>query len=142
MRVVKAVKPTIVIGKSHATINDEGITYNEAGVTYNEAGVSYGGLYDYDVSPLISQAKGNAPTMNVGRTRAAIYDQDITYNEAGLSYNEAGYAYGGFYEHDIYPLISGARAISPRIVLSGDLQGTQSAGNSGMLMGIMGLTYP
>lgn len=85
------------------------------------------------------------PTLRVGKTNTQIYDQGITYNEAGVSYNDARYAYGGIYGFDIYPLVNKGVDIRPRIVAAGDFQGTAPTpptGNSGMLIGMLGLTYP
>lgn len=85
------------------------------------------------------------PTIVIRRTNAAIYDQGITYNETGLTYNEVGYAYGGLYEHPIAPIIAMNTSVKPRIASLRDYSGRATIPvtlGRGMLMGVMGLTYP
>lgn len=79
-----------------------------------------------------------------GTTESQVYDPGITYNEAGLTYNEIGYAYGGVYgSQDVRPLVSLAQDIRPSMTRGFDAAGTaDGSGNSGYLVGILGLTYP
>lgn len=144
MKFIQDVKPRLNVGRTNAQLSDPGITYNESGITYNEIGLTYGGAYGNDIYPVIAGVKDRKPTLSVGRTNANLYDQGYTYNEAGLTYNQIGVAYGGIYENDIYPILSRALSVYPRIVLVGDFQGTPAgtaAVGGGMLIGILGLTY-
>ncbi len=87
----------------------------------------------------------NSPAI-AAKSEAQLYDQGITYNQAGLTYNEIGITYGGvFGAKDARIPISLAQAIHPTIVRSYDQQGTVTippAGNSGYLVGMLGMTYP
>lgn len=79
------------------------------------------------------------------RTEAQLYDQGITYNEPGLTYNEIGIAYGGVYgAQDKREIRNYAVLPTPINNKIYDIPGqiVPPAGDSGMLIGILGLTYP
>jgi len=85
------------------------------------------------------------PKIDIQKTNALVYDQGITYNESGLTYNQLGIAYGGLYEYDLVPITPQIEIVMPSIVFSGDFGATipqPPQGDSGMLIGILGLTYP
>jgi hypothetical protein len=100
------------------------------------------------IKPVLRAGRTNSlnpvPSMLIGRTNSNVKNQGYTYNESGLTYNQSGVMYGGLYEYDIYPII--ARAIQDKsMIYSGiDFSGTvvPTIGNSGMLIGMLGLTYP
>ena len=97
------------------------------------------------IKPTISFIGNAKPTLSlVQRTNVQVYDQRLTYNEAGITYNEGTVAYGGIFSHDIMPITSRALAQSPRIVFAGDIAGSVTPPPSGgaTLMGVLGLTYP
>lgn len=83
------------------------------------------------------------PKAKAGRTNAQVYNQGVTYNEVGFTYDQANIAYGGIYDYDVYPMLTRARNVVPRIVAVGDFQGTAVApsGNSGYLIGMLAMTY-
>lgn len=98
-------------------------------------------------SPLPSFVKKETASSFASRTDSLLYDQGITYNEAGLTYNEIGIAYGGVYgAQDKRNIVSFAREVLPHNHVIRDLPGQAPtpppAENSGMLIGILGLTYP
>lgn len=143
--------PILSGGTTQAQVYDQGITYNQAGLTYNQIGIAYGGVYKQgqDVIPAISLAEQISPSLIGENTQAQVKDQGYTYNQAGFSYNQIGVMYGGIYNQnqDIIPIVSLAEQIVPSIYKYADIykQGgtiTPPPGNSGMLMGILGLTYP
>jgi len=151
-----SVKPTITLGKTKKQIEDQGFTYNQIGFTYNQNNWQYGGIYEHDSIPLVSLAKKVFPTMRsssvkpslkVNKTNKEIENQNYTYNQTGFSYNEVGWEYGGLFNHDIYPLISQAKKEQPHLRLGMDFGATvipppPPGSNSGMLIGLLGLTYP
>ncbi len=135
---------------SDAQVYDQGFTYNQAGKTYNQAGMTYGGVYNVgeDIIPEISQASDPIPSMTVQNTQAQLKDQGYTYNQAGFTYNQVGVTYGGVYNaaQDIVPELSLAQKEPITITNFFDLYTTNNPTppptNSGMLIGILGLTYP
>jgi hypothetical protein len=152
-----SIKPVLKAGKTNKAIANQGYTYNQAGMTYNEIGVMYGGIYNHDIYPTVSLAKQVTmsatikdikPILIGNRTNANIADQGYTYNEAGLTYNQIGVMYGGIYDHDIYPLISMARLQKPMNIIGINFDSTvipptpPPGGNSGYLIGMLGMTYP
>ena len=147
-----SIKPTIRIQNTKSSISDQGYTYNQSGLTYNEIGVMYGGIYEHDIKPIISFAKSRVssaiarqiiPHLKINNTNAQIANQGYTYNESGLTYNNIGVMYGGIYEHDIYPLVSFFRYIRPHINSAYNINETiYIPPTSGMLIGMLGLTYP
>ena len=85
------------------------------------------------------------PKIEIQKTNALVYDQSITYNESGITYNEVGVAYGGLYEYDLVPVTPQIEIVMPSIVFSGDFGATipvPPQEDSGMLIGILGLTKP
>ena len=150
-----SIKPVIRIGRTNVTISNQGYTYNESGFTYNQIGWQYGGKFGQDITPIVSLSKSVKPKMQVAsikpslkvnRTNVVINNQGYTYNEAGFTYNELGWMYGVIFGHDIYPLIANAVLTKPRITLGRDFGAKVTpptpTGNSGMLIGMLGLTYP
>lgn len=105
----------------------------------------YGGLPDVvPETPTIRHVFMKNIGVRVNRTNKAIQNQGYTYNEAGITYNQAGVMYGGIYGGDIFRLVSTSRDTKPHIITTGDIGfagGTASAGN-GMLIGMLGMTYP
>ena len=59
---ISTIKPILIVQRTNKQLIDQGYTYNESGITYNQAEVKYGGLDDYDISPLVSQAREIKPT--------------------------------------------------------------------------------
>lgn len=59
-------KPKMSVGRTERLLADQGFTYNEATNTYNEAGMEYGGIYKYDVVPIVSFARQVHPTITFG----------------------------------------------------------------------------
>lgn len=109
----------------------------------------------------------DTPRASAQNTKALLFDQGYTYNEPGKTYNEVGMTYGGIYNYqeDIFPTISqadsiiiSAKAIAqsspfisamnknpiPSIYGYSDIYTpyVAPAANSGMLIGLLGLTYP
>lgn len=64
MKVANTVKPKMTVQKTNALIANQGYTYNESGLTYNEIGVQYGGIYNYDIVPIIATATNTQPKIN------------------------------------------------------------------------------
>ncbi len=97
-----------------ALLSDQGFTYNEAGKTYNEAGMTYGGVYNYqeDIVPTISQAENPF----ISARAIAQSSPFIIANSFSPKPSISGYS-------DIY---------TPYVAPSA---------NSGMLIGMLGLTY-
>lgn len=60
-----AIKPVVVLAQSNAQVFDQGITYNEPGLTYNQIGIGYGGLYEFDIVPIIARSIQFKPMGNV-----------------------------------------------------------------------------
>ena len=143
-------KPSLTGENTDALVENQGYTYNQAGLTYNQAGVMYGGVYNVnqDIVPTVSLASNIVPSLMGENTQAKLEDQGYTYNQAGLSYNQAGVMYGGIYNRneDIVPLVSLASQNYPTVAGYSDIYtpgGTPPPPtNSGLLMGILGLTYP
>lgn len=142
--------PILIGGTTQSQSNEQGVTYNQAGYTYNQAGITYGGVYklNQDVVPVVSLAEQLAPVLMGGTTQAQVEEQGYTYNQAGFSYNQIGIMYGGIFNQnqDFAPILSLAENIRPSIYGYNDIY-TQGGtvippSNSGMLMGILGLTYP
>ena len=147
--------PNIIVGDSQTKVADQGYTYNQAGLTYNQAGVQYGGVYlvDQNILPLVASVSPILFSNQASATNAKLLDQGYTYNQPGFSYNQAGVDYGGVYltNQDIAPsfLNDSATIITPRIsgIIDIGIIGTGGGTitpptNSGMLIGILGLTYP
>lgn len=105
----------------------------------------YGGFADVvPETPVIRQTFMKNIGVRVGRTNRAVQNEGYTYNQAGFAYNQAGVSYGGLYDGDILPLTSISRDNKPHIRMTGDIgfvAGTVSP-NSGMLIGMLGMTYP
>lgn len=149
-----ATKPVVTVRKTTKSLANQGYTYNQVGLTYNEIGVIYGGVYEYDVVPMVSlskvtnpsaSVKYNKPSMYVGKTQKQILDQGHTYNEAGLTYNQIGVMYGGIYNYDVVPMMSLARSQKPINIIGMDFSSVSTPPiptNSGYLIGMLGMTYP
>ncbi len=81
-------------------------------------------------------------------TQAQIADQGYTYNQSGFTYNQAGWMYGGIYNQnqDVAPVFADNTAylINPSISGIVDIYSpfVPPAANHGMLIGMLGLTYP
>jgi hypothetical protein len=146
MRIIDDIKPKASAKRTNAQVNNPGITYNEAGVSYNDARYAYGGVYDSDVFPSFLTTASIRPSSFAKPTLAQLNSVSITYNEAGVSYDDSRYAYGGIYgQQDVFPSFVLSTSIRPRIVFAGDFQGTAilpPVTNSGMLIGMLGMTYP
>src|SRR3990167_1100870 len=56
-------RPSLIVGRTNKQLEDQGYTYNEAGFSYNQSGVAYGGLYKYDIYPIISRARLERPSI-------------------------------------------------------------------------------
>lgn len=86
------------------------------------------------------------PDLSGENTQAQVYEQGITYDQAGITYDNVGIAYGGVYNtnEDVVPLVSLAENISPFIAGYSDMysQYVPPAADHGMLIGMLGLTYP
>ena len=84
--------------------------------------------------------------ITISGTDAVVEDQGITYNQAGMTYNQAGIMYGGVYntDEDIVPLDLTFSQTIPVNMSFSDLYTpyVPVAPNHGMLIGILGLTYP
>ncbi len=139
----------VTIEQSQTKLADQGYTYNQAGFSYNQAGVQYAGAYNLgaEVIPAISLAAQIVLSAIIEKTQALLADQGYTYNQAGFTYNQAGVMYGGLYNinQDVAPAFFNDLASFVKPSISGiiDIQGGRAGGgNSGMLMGILGLTYP
>lgn len=108
---------------TQAQLYDQGITYNQPGLTYNNIGIAYGGVYnaDWDNLTSISFAKNIIPTISIAIDKG----QGFTI-----------------------PILSLAENIKPMIYTYSDIYKpgsgtiTPPSGNSGYLIGILGLTYP
>ena len=59
---VRQITSTAISQRTNRLIAEQNYTYNEVGFTYNQSGVQYGGQYNYDIFPLISQARYIKPT--------------------------------------------------------------------------------
>lgn len=55
--------PRVLVGRTNVLLENQGYTYNEAGFTYNQAGVMYGGLYEYDIYPIVAKARLDKPSI-------------------------------------------------------------------------------
>jgi len=152
-----AIKPVVSARKTTKSLANQGYTYNQAGLTYNEIGVMYGGIYGQDIVPSIALARtttpsahawNHRPSLQVNKTNKQIEDQGYTYNEAGLTYNQIAVMYGGIYEQDVYPMISMAQIQKPRNIIGMNFNSTvipptpPPGGNSGYMIGMLGMTYP
>ena len=146
MRIVDNIVPTGQASASQGLSEDQGITYNENGITYNELGINYGGFYGLtDLVPIISQVSIPIGHAIANHSDAFIQDQGLTYNQAGVTYNDVLYTYGGLYGYqDILPIISLALGPVPHIARGDDIYTTPPppSGNSGMLIGMLGILYP
>ena len=105
--------------------------------------------------------------MGVQKTNAAVSDPGITFNESGVSFDDSRYSFGGVYGYDVVPIptvvrnivasASMRRTVFPPVALAKDVRPTIAgyrdiynlggtttppSGNSGMLIGMLGLTYP
>lgn len=49
-------RPTLQMGRTEAQLYDQGYTYNEPGISFDQVGVAYGGIYGYDITPLVSMS--------------------------------------------------------------------------------------
>lgn len=100
------------------------------------------------IKPVVTIRQSPAIAATVQKTNALVYDQGFTYNEAGKTYNEVGVAYGGLYGQDRMQMVATARQLLPSISFAGDFAGTIAptppppGGNSGMLVGMLGMLYP
>ena len=150
-----AIKPVVSARKTTKLLANQGYTYNRAGLTYNEIGLIYGGVYGYDVVPSVALSyvttpsasiRSIKPTVQVNKTQKQLEDQGYTYNEAGLTYNQIGVMYGGVYNYDVMPLVSLARSQKPMNIIGMNFASTvippTPTGNSGYLIGMLGMTYP
>lgn len=136
--------PTGEIVSSQGNVENQGITYNQTGATYNDSRYLYGGFYGFsDFVPLILTGdtiqglRDFYPSLTIGNSQAFIENQGLTYNQPGVTYDNSGDVYGGMYgfsDGETIPNIVGAIDIYIAV-----LSPTQ---NSGMLIGILGLTYP
>ncbi len=87
------------------------------------------------------------PTFVIQRTNAQNYNPGITFDEAGVSFDDSRFAFGGKYESDIVPMIDMAQSVRPAIAGYFDIYTTVGTAplppaNSGMLIGILSMTYP
>ncbi len=146
MRIARNIVPTAKATSTQGKLQDDGITYNQTGVTYNDSRYAYGGFYGLsDVQPTISLVASEIPRGIASRTQALLSDQGITYNQSGVSYNDLRYLYAGIYGFtDVTPLLSRVMNPIPMIVSAEDIYSAPlpPQQNAGMLMGILGLTYP
>jgi hypothetical protein len=137
----------ISIPSTQALLEDQGYTYNQSGLTYDQLGVMYGGIFNQnqDILPLLVSTFSEQPTliipqevikMVISATQALLADQGYTYNQAGLTYDQLGVQYGGVYNQD--------QDVLPLELSFTDIYATSNPPitNSGMLMGMLGLTYP
>jgi hypothetical protein len=150
MRVAKNIAPK---GNASASpqshLSNDLVSYNEANVTYNDIRYSYGGYYGFtDITrPTISLASIIQPLLAGTETLAHLLNQAITYNEVNVSYNDLRYSYGGVYGFtDVVPIIARVYNPKPRITHFADIYNagsvTPPSSNSGMLIGMLGMTYP
>ena len=74
--------------------------------------------------------------MIINATQTHAYDQGYTYNQSGQTYNQLGVAYGGVYNYN--------QDVVPATLTFSDVYSifVPPSGNSGLLIGILGLTYP
>jgi hypothetical protein len=106
-------------------------------------------MADYSIPSFTIPNEGIKIDITIPQTQATLVNQGYTYNEPGLTYNQAGVMYGGvnFATEDIIVPSLFLDATTPH------LQGiydkytpgaapTPPSSNSGMLIGILGLTYP
>ncbi len=74
-----------------------------------------------------------------GNSQGGLDDNGLTFNEPGVSFNEPGVTFGGFYGF-------AEGYVVPHIVGYADIYTTQGTvppgGSSGMLIGMLGITYP
>lgn len=90
-----------------------------------------------------SNAAAIKVSVQIETTESAVHTNGYTYNEAGFSYNQAGITYGGVFGYqDVRPLVSLAQSIYPTIVGAGDFEPEERTLGRGMLIGMLGLTYP
>ncbi len=106
--------------------------------------------YISDIAP-VSNSIGDLkpPVTIVSKTTAQLYDPGITFNEPGITFNEPGIAFGGVYGAQGYVTVMNAtaRRDAPSNNHIVDFPGENPTpppptGNSGMLVGILGMTYP
>lgn len=113
--------PNLTGENTQAQVFEQGITYDQVGFTYDQIGIAYGGIYntDEDVIPTISLAENIIPRI------AMISDEGRGFTD---------------------PIISLAETIRPSIFGYSDIYTNNTPPppqpNAGMLMGILGLTYP
>lgn len=94
MRIIIDTKPTMMVGRTGALVNDPGITYNEPGVTYNDARYTYGGLYGHDTYPLVNRAADIPPTVVLfGDVGGTIQSHGTLILEAGMLIGILGNTY-------------------------------------------------
>lgn len=85
--------------------------------------------------------------ITIAPTDAQVENQGYTYNQAGFTYNQIGVMYGGIYQQnqDLAPAFFNdtAMLLNPSISSIIDIYSPFNPDlNKGMLMGILGLTYP
>lgn len=146
------ITPTLSGSDTQGLVADQaGYTFNQAGQSFNQAGVQFGGVYQNQLdSPVFTTVAplADIPTFSGNAdTDAVLTDPGYTFNQAGQSFNQAGVQFGGItgYQTADMPIFATIRKDAPRIVNYADIYTPfvpPSTTNSGMLMGILGLTYP
>ena len=138
---------TLSIPSTQAKVYNQGYSYNQDGFSYNQPNVNYGGVtnYNQDVMPILADYISVQPTLSfltdmvklvIGATQTRNYEQGYSYNQSGLTYNQVGVSYGGVYNYN--------QDVVPATLTFSDVYSifVPPSGNSGLLIGILGLTYP
>lgn len=108
--------PSLIVGRTNARISDDGITYDEAGVTYDDIRYTYGGIYGEDIYPQVVSARNDIPTNIHFQVNQNTMNLQFGLEKARISF------FNNFNASNITP-------------------GTPTT-ERGMLIGILGMTYP
>ena len=63
---IKNDKSNIIVQKTKKDISSQLFTYNESGKSYNELGMMYGGIYGFDIAPILNMVKAFYPSITLG----------------------------------------------------------------------------
>lgn len=103
-------------------------------------------MKDQSIPSFSIPSDGAKINITIPPTDASLVDQGYTYNQAGLTYNQVGVEYGGIQasNQDVTEMLFTTDPVTPHNIIFDDIYTpfVPPPKNSGMLMGILGLTYP
>lgn len=141
----------ISIGKTATTVFSSGNTYNQAGTSFNQSGATFDGIINqnqYYPPSFTDTVLDSLAHIIISQVDTFLADQGYTYNQPGFTFNQLLVEYAGLtnQNQDIIPLFLKASQVIPEIGSIVDTYTTVSptppTGNSRMLIGILGMTYP